>query len=89
MKILFVRPNMHPGRSRDAMEPLVFAILRSLTPDDVETVLYDERLEPVPTDEPADLVAMTVETHTARRAYQLARASTMPRSCRRTCHRTS
>ncbi len=74
MKILFIRPNMNPGRSRDAMEPLVFAILRSLTPYDVETVLYDERLEPVPTDEPADLVAMTVETHTARRAYQLARA---------------
>ncbi len=74
MKILFVRPNMHPGRSRDAMEPLVFAVLRGLTPPEVETVLYDERLEPVPTDERADLVAMTVETYTARRAYQLARA---------------
>lgn len=72
MKILFVRPNMHSERSRDAMEPLVFAILKSLTPDDVETVFYDERLEPIPTHEPADLVAMTVETYTARRAYQLA-----------------
>ncbi len=73
MKILFVRPNMHPERSRDAMEPLAFAILRALTPPEVETVLFDERLEPVPTAEPADFAAITVETYTARRAYQLAR----------------
>jgi radical SAM superfamily enzyme YgiQ (UPF0313 family) len=54
------------------MEPLAFAILKSLTPPDVEVVLHDERLAPVPLDEPTDLVAMTVETYTARRAYQLA-----------------
>jgi hypothetical protein len=56
------------------MQPLCFAILKRLTPPDVETVLYDERLEDIPTDEPTDLVAMTVETYTARRAYQLAGA---------------
>ena len=54
------------------MEPLCFAMLKSLTPPDVETVLHDERLEPIPFDEPTDLVAMTVETYTARRAYQIA-----------------
>ncbi len=74
MKILFVRPNMHSGRSRDAMEPLVFAILKAMTPPDIEIVFYDERLEEIPTDESADFVAMTVETYTARRAYQLADA---------------
>jgi radical SAM superfamily enzyme YgiQ (UPF0313 family) len=72
MKITLIRPNIHPHRSSDAMEPLCFAILKSLTPGDVETVLYDERLEPIPLDMPTDLVAMTVETYTARRAYQLA-----------------
>jgi radical SAM superfamily enzyme YgiQ (UPF0313 family) len=72
VKITFVRPNLFDTRSTDAMEPLCFAILKSLTPADVETVLHDERLAPVPLDEPADLVAMTVETYTARRAYQLA-----------------
>ena len=55
------------------MEPLAFAILKGLTPPDVETVLHDERLAPIPVDEPTDLVAMTVETYTARRAYGLAR----------------
>jgi radical SAM superfamily enzyme YgiQ (UPF0313 family) len=74
MRITFVRPNLHPGRSSDAMEPLAFAILASLTPSDVEVVLHDERLAPVPLDDPTDLVAMTVETYTARRAYQLASA---------------
>ncbi|UCG72866.1 MAG: B12-binding domain-containing radical SAM protein [Chromatiales bacterium] len=72
MKITFVRPNFYPARSYDAMEPLCFAILKSLTPPDIETVLYDERLESLPVDEPTDLVAMTVETYTARRAYQVA-----------------
>lgn len=72
MKITFVRPNLYPMRSRDAMEPLCFAILKSLTPPDVETTLYDERLESIPYDEPTDLVALTVETYTARRSYQIA-----------------
>ena len=51
---------------------IVFAVLAGLTPPDVELTLYDERLERVPLDEPADLVAITVETYTARRAYQIA-----------------
>lgn len=72
MKITFVRPNLFDMRSSDAMEPLVFAILAGLTPPDVETVLYDERLESIPYDDPTDLVALTVETYTARRAYQIA-----------------
>jgi len=74
VKITFIRPNLRACRSRDAMQPLCFAVLKRLTPPDVETVLYDERLEDIPTDEPTDLVAMTVETYTARRAYQIAGA---------------
>ncbi len=54
------------------MEPLCFAILKSLTPADVATSLIDERLEEIPETLDTDLVAMTVETYTARRAYQLA-----------------
>ncbi len=72
MKITFVRPNLSDFRASDAMEPLVFAILAARTPPDVETVLVDERLEPIPYDEPTDLVALTVETYTARHSYQIA-----------------
>jgi radical SAM superfamily enzyme YgiQ (UPF0313 family) len=72
MRITFLRPNLFEGRSSDAMQPLSMAILKSLTPPDIETRFYDERLEDLPLDEPTDLVAMTVETYTARRAYQIA-----------------
>ena len=72
MKITFIRPNMTGVRSTDAMQPLVFALLAGLTPPEDERVLFDERLEPIPYGDPTDLVAMTVETYTARNAYQIA-----------------
>ncbi len=72
MKLTLVRPNLYAGPAHDALEPLGLAVLKGLTPPWVETVFYDDRIEPVPCDEPTDLVAMTVETHTARRAYQIA-----------------
>ncbi|MBT8078230.1 MAG: radical SAM protein [Gammaproteobacteria bacterium] len=72
MRVTFVRPNLYDDRSTDAMEPLCFAILKSLTPDDIATELIDERLEAIPARLATDLVAMTVETYTARRSYQLA-----------------
>ncbi|MCF7734411.1 MAG: cobalamin-dependent protein [Akkermansiaceae bacterium] len=73
MRITLIRPNMNSDRSTDAMEPLVFAILAALTPDDVDLTLIDERLEPIPYDQPADLVAITVETYNARHSYQIAK----------------
>ncbi|MCP4398951.1 MAG: B12-binding domain-containing radical SAM protein [bacterium] len=72
MKIIFIRPNMQKQKAADALQPLVFALLAGLTPPDIETVLYDERIEDIPFDEPGDLVAMTVETFAARRAYDIA-----------------
>ncbi|MBI3930362.1 MAG: B12-binding domain-containing radical SAM protein [Armatimonadetes bacterium] len=56
------------------MEPLAPAVLASLTPAGVEIRFYDDRMESIPYDEPTDLVAMSVETYTARRAYQIASA---------------
>lgn len=72
MRITFIRPNLGDFRASDAMEPMVFALLASRTPADVEIRFHDERIAPVPLDEDTDLVAMTVETYTARRAYQIA-----------------
>lgn len=54
------------------MEPLSPAVLASLTPADVEIRFYDDRMEAIPYDEPTDLVAISVETYTAKRAYQIA-----------------
>jgi len=73
MKITFIRPNTGDHRSKDAMKPLTFAILASLTPAGVDLELYDERVEDVPMDLQTDMVAMTIETYTAKRAYTIAR----------------
>jgi radical SAM superfamily enzyme YgiQ (UPF0313 family) len=73
MKIAFIKPNMIAGTPCDSMEPLVFAILSALTPPQFKRCLYDERLEPIPFDAPVDLVAITADVFTARRAYQIAR----------------
>jgi radical SAM superfamily enzyme YgiQ (UPF0313 family) len=54
------------------MEPLPAATVAGLTPRDVAVKFYDDRMELIPFDEKTDLVAISVETYTARRAYQIA-----------------
>lgn len=54
------------------MQPLPPALIAGLTPKDVEIRFYDDRLEAIPFGEPTDLVALSLETYTARRAYQIA-----------------
>jgi radical SAM superfamily enzyme YgiQ (UPF0313 family) len=56
------------------MEPLAFAVLRALTDVRVECELQDEQIEALDLEAPTDLVALTVETYTARRAYEIATA---------------
>jgi radical SAM superfamily enzyme YgiQ (UPF0313 family) len=76
MKLTLIKPNI--GRMEHSlyvdegrMEPLQLGVLAALTPPDVEVALYDDRMEAIPYDEPTDLVAITVETYTARRAYEI------------------
>lgn len=54
------------------MEPLPLAHLAGLTPLEHQLSFFDDRLEPILFDEPTDLVAISVETYTAKRAYQIA-----------------
>ncbi len=77
MRITFIKPNI--GRMEHSlyvdegrMEPLQLGVLAGLTPPDVDCVLYDDRIESIPFDEPTDLVAITVEIYTARRGYEIA-----------------
>ncbi len=76
MKLTLIKPNI--GRREHSlyidegrMEPLQLGILAALTPSDIEVVMYDDRMETIPYGEPTDLVAITVETFTARRAYEI------------------
>jgi len=77
MHITFIKPNMglvagEPYHDRGRMEPLTFAVLKGLTPPRHEVVLYDDRIDPIPYDDPTDLVALNTEIYTARRAYEIA-----------------
>src|SRR4029450_6301819 len=72
---------VHPAVGRRAgvnymrtwqMEPLPIAVLAALTPKDVDISFYDDQMEPIHFDRPADLVAIPVETYTAKRSYQIA-----------------
>jgi radical SAM superfamily enzyme YgiQ (UPF0313 family) len=54
------------------MEPLPAATVAGLTPREIDVRFYDDRMEEIPFDEKTDLVAMSVETYTAKRAYQIA-----------------
>src|SRR6185295_16510731 len=54
------------------MEPLPPAGIAGLTARDVDIKFYDDRMEPIPFDEPTDLVGISVETYPAKRADQIA-----------------
>jgi len=78
MKITFILPAIgkKPGepyiRTWQQMEPLTISTLKALTPPDVATEFFDDRIELIDYETPTDLVAITVEVYTARRAYGIA-----------------
>ena len=77
MKILFVLPAIGKKDNEKyigtwKMEPLTIATLKSLTPTDTETFFFDDRIENIDYDIDVDLVAISVETYTAHRAYIIA-----------------
>lgn len=77
MKIIFIVPAIGKKKGEKyigtwKMEPLTIAVLKSLTPPDVETVFYDDRIELIDYDDKADLVVIPVETYTAKRSYEIA-----------------
>ena len=60
------------GKGYDAMKPLIFSIFDAITPKDIDISFYDERVEDLPNSIDADVIAFSVETFAARRAYILA-----------------
>lgn len=76
MRLTLIKPNIgRKGHSlyvdEARMEPLALGVLAALTPSTIEVKMYDDRMETIPFDEPTDLVAITVESFTARRAYEI------------------
>jgi len=78
MKITFILPAIGKKtgkkyiRTWQQIEPLTMATLKALTPDDVETEFFDDRIELIDYNKDTDLVALSSEVYTAKRAYQIA-----------------
>jgi radical SAM superfamily enzyme YgiQ (UPF0313 family) len=77
MRLTFIHPAIGHRQGESyvrtwQMESLPIANLSGLTPPDIETRFYDDRMEPLAFDEPTDAVAIPIETYTAARAYQIA-----------------
>lgn len=78
MQVTFIKPTL--GCLDDGerfidearMEPLSLGVLAGLTPAGVDCRLFDDRIDEIDYDEPTDLVAINIETFTARRAYEIA-----------------
>lgn len=61
-----------PYRTPAVLEPLIIALIAGQTPGDIELCFFDERFETIDFEQSFDLVAVTVETFTALRSYQIA-----------------
>ena len=77
MKITFILPAIGKKQGQKyigtwKMEPLTIAVLKALTPADIETELFDDRIELIDYNTETDLVCITVETYTAKRSYRIA-----------------
>jgi radical SAM superfamily enzyme YgiQ (UPF0313 family) len=76
MRIALIRPNI--GRLEHSlfvdearMEPLEIAVIAGLTPENHEILMFDDRVEPIDYDCGADLAAVSIQTFTARRGYEI------------------
>ncbi len=77
MKITFILPAIGKKAGEKylktwLMEPLTIAVLNSMLPSDCKREFYDDRIEAINYDTDTDIVFITLETYTAKRAYYIA-----------------
>lgn len=77
MKITLIKPGLGKiisgyNLNEGSMEPLQLAIIAGLVEEPDEVVLFDDRLEEIPFDQKSDIAAITVDSFSARRAYEIA-----------------
>ena len=77
LKITLIKPtigtklhSLYVDESR--MEPLMLGVLGGLLSDKADLTLYDDRMEKIDYDKPCDIAMITIETYTAKRAYEIA-----------------
>tara|TARA_Y100000310_G_scaffold78020_1_gene74595 strand:+ start:5004 stop:6341 length:1338 start_codon:yes stop_codon:yes gene_type:complete len=82
MKVLFIYPSLGERKyykvkksgdfiKTTCLEPLAIATLNGLTPENWQTEFNDDRIENINYENDADLIAITTETYSAKRAYEI------------------
>ncbi|MBE6780855.1 MAG: B12-binding domain-containing radical SAM protein [Ruminococcaceae bacterium] len=76
MKITFILPAIGKKPKQKylkswLMEPLTIAVLNTMIPSEFEREFFDDRIENINYDTETDIVFLTVETYTAKRAYYI------------------
>jgi len=54
------------------MAPLTVSMLKALTPKEFDTEFFDDRIEDINFETATDLIAISIETYTAKRSYTIA-----------------
>jgi radical SAM superfamily enzyme YgiQ (UPF0313 family) len=72
MRLCIIKPSLFGEQTKDALPPLLFSILKPLTPLDIALTFFDENIEVIPEDFSCDAAAISIDTFTARRGYVLA-----------------
>ncbi len=72
MKITFIKVAMFEGKGADALKPVFFEIMCTLLPQNAQAVFIDDRKEKLPDDIDSDIIVLSFDTFSAKRAYELA-----------------
>lgn len=72
MKVTFIRLAIL-DKNYDSFKPLVFPIINEITPKDIDVEFIDEQVEKLPDEINSEIIAFSVETLTAKKAYILAK----------------
>ncbi|KAB3530509.1 B12-binding domain-containing radical SAM protein [Alkaliphilus serpentinus] len=78
MKITIIKVGMFEGKGYDALKPLIFPIIAELTPKNIELEFLDDRVETLPESLNSNIIALSFDTFSAKRAYILARRYKRP-----------
>lgn len=79
MHVSVILVNMFSGRHIDAMRPMLFSILQGLD-SEVNYTFYDERIEDLPAHIDTEIIALSIDTFSARHGYDLALKYKSPRN---------
>jgi len=72
MEITFIRFSIFEKNYNASFKPLIFQVIRALTPKDIKINFVDEHVQELPEKIDSDIIALSVETMTARKARDFA-----------------